>query len=160
MCTCRLIWQLAWLIGVWSWLEFLLFFDFEWLPEVIVGESNSPRPSILPFQPRRPPIPIEVIPDCYFILSDIRLKMSFLRLFKHLFEAETLAAERLRVLCSHLDLEWMVVSVCLCILVALCLLLKKPPDRLFEMQGFIIEVKTPQRWFRRYLAGCCLTPLP
>jgi hypothetical protein len=110
------------------------------------------RDRTLPFQPRRPPIPIQVIPDCYLVLSDIRLKMSFLLQFKALFEAETLVAERLRVLCSCLSLEWMAVHGRLGMLLMLCLLFRKPPDRLFEMKDFIIEVRTP----RRRITRCCL----
>ena len=152
VCTCRLIWQLAWLIGVWISLAILLFLALEWYPEVVINEAGgSSKQLVLPFQPRRPPIPIQVIPDCYFILSDIRLKMSFLLLFKTLFDAETLAAERLRVLCSRTDPEWLVVSLGLCMLLALCLLLKKPPDRLLELQDFVVEVKTPRRWLSRFL---------
>lgn len=142
------------MIGVWLWIAVLVLFNIHWSPgvSVQVGDGDDgPVGTRLPFQPRRPPIPLEVIPDCYFILSDIRLKMSFLHLFKHLWELETLAAERLRVLCSNLDLEWMVVAVSLCALIALCLLFRKPPDRLFEWNGFIIEVKSPRRWIVRYL---------
>ena len=135
----------------------MLLLEIPVYPEVEIHDGTEPLPSSkalksLPFRPRPPPIPIQVIPDCYFVLSDIRLKMSFLLLFKHYFEAETLAAERLRVLCSRFRLEWILSHGQLCMMLALCLLFRKPPDRLFDMNDFIIEVRTP----RRRIVRCCL----
>ena len=115
VCACRLIWELAWLIGVWLWLEIILFMAIPIYPEVEIEEDSLSPCTLksLPLQPRRPPIPIMVIPDCYFVLSDIRLKMSFLLLFKHHFEAETLAAERLRVIQFGMDpCLWAIVHAC------------------------------------------------
>ncbi len=98
-------------------LTLVLFLD---LPTILpvrmnpVEEGTEPHAHLypptahLPYIPRRLPIFFTAIPECYFVLSDIRLKMSFLLLFKHLNETETLAAERLRVLCTHFALWWIV----------------------------------------------------
>jgi len=113
----------------------------------------------LPFQPRRPPIRITTIPECYFVLSEIRIKMSFLILFKQLFELETQAAERLRVLQSDLDLGLWIDNLKLLTLMSVCLLFRKPPDRLFAMKDFIIEVKTQRRWWTRIIVSLMLFTL-
>ncbi|KAG9297423.1 hypothetical protein G9A89_021681 [Geosiphon pyriformis] len=43
VCACRLIWELAWLIGVWLWLEIILFMAIPIYPEVeIEDDSLSP----------------------------------------------------------------------------------------------------------------------
>ena len=132
------------------WLTTLIFFEISPSLPVRVGDDEKgtestfnyqSMPTQLPFQPRRPPIFFSTIPECYFILSDIRLKMSFLVLFKNLHEQETLAAERLRVLCSCFSFKWVLGYLELLTLMLVCLLFRKPPDPLFYMQGFVIEVK-------------------
>ena len=104
----------------------------------------------LPFNPHRPPILYPLLPDCYFVLSAIRLRMSFLLLFKHLHALEHVAFGRLQVIFSRFSIDYLLEQLSLWMIYSLCLLFRKPPDRFFSMHGFIIEtnLKRPRlvRW--------------
>ncbi len=155
VCTCRLVWEVAWLLGIFCWLNVVLFLHIPTcLPVEVVlveDESRTQAKELLatilhrPIQLRRPPILITTMPECYCVWSQIQLKMSSLILFQHIFAMETLAAERLRVLQSKYALGWIIDSVTLLSLMMMCLLFRKPPDRLFSMNDFIIEVKSGVR---------------
>jgi hypothetical protein len=77
--------------------------------------------------------------------------MSFLVLFKHLHELEHVALMKLQALCSCFSDDYLMETLAFWMISSFCLLFRKPPDRFFSMNGFIIETKLRRPCLLRWL---------
>ena len=92
-----------------------------------------------------------LVPECYFVLSAIRIRMSFLVLFKYLHELEGIALCKWQAWCSCFTIDFLMERLLLWMVFSLCLLFRKPPDRFFSMNGCIIETKLQRPRIMRWL---------
>ena len=84
----------------------------------------------------RPPIEINTIPEIFYVFSDIRIKMSFIRLFKSFWRIKEKA-----VFIQNLSLTWVIKNIALASAAFLFWLYRKPPDKCYFYESFVIQVK-------------------
>ena len=94
----------------------------------------------------RPPIEITTIPEIFYVFSDVRIKMSFIRFFKSFWRIQEKA-----VYIQNLSLTWVIENTALVRAAFLFWLYRKPPDKCYYYESFVIQVKNQRKWFLKLI---------
>jgi len=144
----RLVWQVPWWICLYFYLLFLLQLGIQGSSPVRVGRIMSRREHVERMKPsrRRPPIPIQALPEVLMVLSDIRIRMWFFLLM-----GQIRVILKSNILLENLRFPWCFEEGVLLSLSTVMLLFRKPPDEWIAFNDFVIQVRKRRNWVIRLL---------
>ena len=85
----------------------------------------------------RPPIEICALPEIFYVLSHIQLKMSFIRFFKSFS-----SVKQTSIFIQNLSLTWVLESIAIASAAFIFWLYRKPPDKFIYFESIVIQIKS------------------
>ena len=95
---------------------------------------------------RRPPVSIQALPEVLMVLSDIRIRMSFLYLM-----GQIRVILKSNFLLQNTSVLWFYEQGLLLSLSTVMLLFRKPPDEWIAFNDFVIHVRKRRSRFTRFI---------
>jgi len=136
-----------WWFATYIYLLFLLALSIRQVPPVKVARIMSRREPV--YRARigsRPSISIEALPEVLMVLSDIRIRMSFLFLM-----GQIRVILKSNFLLENTSFAWFFEEGVILSLSTVMLLFRKPPDEWIAFNDFVIQVRKKRNWLVRFI---------